>query len=113
MDLGNKIQFVGIINDRGRLVVSSVRKGIEPLQSSKDSEIMFMEVALRVKMRKEFDKQLGPVKFAMAYREKSTVMSFPIDDCNTLYLLGEPNLDFKDVALKILKILHQVRQVIT
>lgn len=29
-----------------------------------------MELALRVKMRKEFDKQLGPVNFAIALREK-------------------------------------------
>ncbi len=34
-----------------------------------------MELALRIKMRKEFDKQLGSVNFAMASREKSLTIS--------------------------------------
>ena len=52
--------------------------------------MIFMELALRVKMRKEFDKQFGPVNFAMASREKGLVMSFPIKHDDILYVFAEP-----------------------
>jgi len=61
-----KIRFVGVINERGRLVAGGMKENVEPLENEKDDEMIFMELALRVKMRKEFDKQLGPVNFAMA-----------------------------------------------
>jgi len=45
-----------------------MKEGIEPLESVKDDEMIFIELALRVKMRKEFDKQFGPVNFVMTLR---------------------------------------------
>jgi len=105
MDLDPKIRFAGIINEKGRLVAGGMREGMESLASSKDREMLFMELALRVKMRKEFDKQLGAVKFAMSYREKCIIMSFPLDD-NILYVSANASLDFKKNSLMILKILH-------
>ena len=59
-----------MINPRGRLVAGGMKEGVEPLESQKDDEMLFMELALRVRMRQEFDKQLGKVKFAMSLREK-------------------------------------------
>ena len=48
------------------------------LEDEKKDEMLFMELALRVKMRSEFDDDLGKVKFSMSFREKLIVMSFPI-----------------------------------
>ncbi|MGH9998925.1 MAG: DUF6659 family protein [Nitrosopumilaceae archaeon] len=107
MDLDNKIRFVGIINEKGRLVAGGMRKGVEPLENPKQSEILFMELALRVKMRKEFDGQMGPVKFAMSYREKAVIMSFPIRNDNVLYVSTDTKLDFKNISSKILKIFQK------
>jgi len=106
MDLDPKIRFVGIINAKGRLVEGGMREGMEPLESSKDREMLFMQLALRIKMRKEFDKQFGKVKFAMAYREKCIIMSFTLDD-KILYVSAHTSLDFKKISLTILKILGQ------
>ncbi len=105
MDLDPKIRFAGIINDNGRLVAGGMREGMKSLTSSKDREMMFMELSLRVKMRKEFDKQLGTVKFTMSYRENCIIMSFPLED-NILYVSANTSLDFKKNSLTILKILH-------
>ena len=105
LDLDPKIRFAGIINDKGRLVAGGMREGMESLASLKDREMLFMELALRVKMRKEFDEQLGAVKFTMSYREKCIIMSFPLDD-NILYVSANAGLDFKNTSLTILKILY-------
>jgi hypothetical protein len=103
MGLDKEIRFVGVINERGKLLAGGLREGLKSLEDPKDDEMLFMELALRVRMRKEFDKQLGPVKFAMSLREKVIVMSFPIGD-NILYVSANTNLDYGKIPPKILEI---------
>ncbi len=107
MELDSAIRFAGVINEKGRLVAGGMRKGLAPLESPKEDEMLFMELALRVRMRKEHDKQLGSVKFAMSYREKTILISFPLDDNNILYVSGETELDYKEIPSKILEIIRQ------
>jgi len=104
MALDKKIRFVGIINERGKLLAGGLREGLKSLEDQKDDEMLFMELALRVRMRKEFDKQLGPVKFAMSFREKVIVMSFPLPDSNILYVSADTGLDYGKIPPKILEI---------
>ncbi len=100
-----KIRFVGVINERGRLVAGGMRANVEPLESEKDDEMIFMELALRVKMRKEFDKQLGCVNFALASRERALAISVPLGD-DILYVVSEPDTDYATLPKKILDIIH-------
>ncbi|MGI0070275.1 MAG: DUF6659 family protein [Nitrosotalea sp.] len=53
-----------------------------------------MELVLRAKMRWGFDKVLGPVEFAMSYREKVIIMSFPISN-GVLLISAEKVLIFQ------------------
>ena len=100
-----KIRFAGVINERGRLVAGGMKANVEPLESEKDDEMIFMELALRVKMRKEFDKQLGPVNFAMASRERAIAISVVINE-DILYIVSEPDADYGVLPKKILEIVH-------
>ncbi len=100
-----KIRFVGVINERGRLVAGGMKGNVEPLESEKDDEMIFMELALRVKMRKEFDKQLGPVNFAMASRERALAISEIIND-DILYVVSEPDTNYASLPKKILEVIH-------
>ena len=101
----HKIRFVGVINERGRLVAGGMKDNLEPLESEKDDEMLYMELALRVKMRKEFDKQLGCVNFAMASRERALAISVIIND-DILYIVAEPDADYGVLPKKILEIVH-------
>ena len=105
MYIDPKIRFVGVINERGRLVSGGMRDNVEPLESEKDDEMIFMELALRVKMRKEFDKQLGPVNFALASRERDLAISVIING-DILYVVSEPDTDYATLPKKILEIIH-------
>ena len=106
-ELDSKIRFAGVINDKGRLVAGGMKKGVEPLESEKDDEMLFMELALRVRMRREFDKQLGSVKFAMSLREKALAMSFPIG-VDSLYVVAENDADYKETPDRIIKIIQNL-----
>lgn len=104
--LDEQIRFAGIINERGRLVAGGMRQGVKPLESEKDDEVLYMELALRVRMRREFDKQLGPVNFAMASRRRALTLSFALGT-DILYVAAEPDADFCTLPTKILKAIHQ------
>jgi len=104
--LDAKIRFAGVINERGRLVSGGLKDGVEPLETERDDEMLYMELALRVKMRREFDKQLGSVNFALAQRAKALAMSFPLDN-DTLYVVAESSIDYSKLPDAVLKIIRK------
>jgi hypothetical protein len=69
--------------------------------------MLYMELALRVKMRREFDDDLGQVKFSMSFREKLIVMSFPIEN-DVLMVSMERKTQFEKISFKILKLVDQL-----
>jgi len=66
-------------------------------------------LALRVRMRHEFDKEFGQVHFSMSYREKVIVMSFPLANDDVLLVSAEKELDFGKIPFKILKIINMLK----
>jgi len=105
MDLDPRIRFVGVINERGKLLGGGLREGLKSLEEQKDDEMLFTEVALRARMRKEFDSQLGKVKFAMSVREKVVIMSFPISEREILYVSASTEIDYGSIPKIILTML--------
>ena len=98
----SKIRFAGIINSRGRLIAGGMVSSKKALEDEKKDEMLFMELALRVKMRSEFDSELGKVKFSLSLREKLIVMSFPIKN-DILLVSMERKTQFEKIASNILK----------
>ena len=99
------IRFAGVINERGKLVEGGMKQDIQTLSGKKDDEMLFMELVLRVKMRQEFDTQLGKVSFAMALRDKVLEMSFPLDK-SVLFVVAEPSVSYATMPQKILGIIN-------
>jgi hypothetical protein len=104
--LDPKIRFAGLINDKGHLVAGGMISGKNPLEDTKKDEMLYMELALRVRMRQEFDAELGAVKFAMSYRDKVIVMSFPIGK-EVLLVSAEKELDFGKFPFSALKVIEE------
>lgn len=105
--LDAKIRFAGVINERGRLVAGGMKPGVTPLENERDGEMMYMELTLRIRMRRDFDEQLGPVSFAMASRKRALTMSFLINE-DILYVAAEPDADYCALPKKILAIIGSV-----
>jgi len=99
----DEIRFAGLINDMGHLVAGGFKPGISPLEDDAERRKMYMELALRVSMRKDFDYSLGPVKYAASRREKAVVLSFPLNS-NVLLVSAEPDVDIDKTANKIIKL---------
>ena len=103
----SKIRFAGLINSRGRLIAGGMVSSKKALEDEKKDEMLFMELALRVKMRSEFNDELGKVKFSMSLREKLIVMSFPIKN-DILMVSMERKTQFEKIAFKILKLVEKL-----
>lgn len=86
-----------------------MKKGLMSLESQKQDEMMFMELALRVRMRHEFDREFGEVHFSLSYRNKVIVMSFPLANDDVLLVSSEKDLDFGKIPFKILKIIEPLK----
>lgn len=102
--IDKKIRFAGIINDRGRLVAGGLREGVESFTSPQDDERSFIELAMNIKMREEFDKQLGHVNFAMSVREKVISLSIIIGK-DILYVTASPEMEHSSIPTKVLEII--------
>ena len=100
----DEIRFAGLINNMGRLVAGGFKAGISPLEDDAERNKMYIELALRVSMRKDFDYSLGPVKYAASRREKVVMLSFPMNS-NVLLVSAEPNVDIDKTANKIIKLI--------
>jgi len=98
----SKVRFAGVINSRGRLIAGGMISSKKRLGDRKRDEMLYMELALRVKMRSEFDDDLGEDKFSMTFREKLIVMSFPMKD-DVLMVSMERKTQFEQIAFSILK----------
>ncbi len=100
----DEIRFAGIINNMGKLVAGGFKRGITPLEDDAERQKMYMELALRVSMRMEFDYCLGPVKYTASRREKAVMMSFPINN-KVLLISAETLVDIEKLAKKIMLII--------
>jgi len=105
--IDSKIRFAGIINSKGRLIAGGMAASKTRLGDRKRDEMLYMELALRVKMRREFDDDLGEVKFSMSFREKLIVMSFPMKD-DVLMVSMERKTQFEQIAFSILKLTEKI-----
>ena len=110
LQLDPKMRSARFINSSGHLAAGGMKDGLLSLEAKKQDEMMFMELALRVRMRHEFDTEFGIVHFSLSYRDKVLVMSFPLSNDDVLLVSREKNKDFGDIPFKILEIIECLKK---
>ena len=105
-----KMRSARIISSRGHLTAGGMKDGLLSLESQKHDEMMFLELALRVRMRHEFDGEFGEVHFSMSYRDKIIVMSFPLNNDDVLLVSCEKDIDFGKLPFDVLKIIAPLKK---
>lgn len=104
-NLDSKIRFAGIINDKGKLLVENKKNGLHIFIDPKDLEILLMETALGVRMRRAHDSQLGPVKFTISCGRNVVSIIFPLET-DILCVTAEKDLDFFKIPFLIIQLLE-------
>ena len=104
--LNKKIRFVAIINKNGKLLKTEMRDEVPSLLKNKNEEKFCQDVTTRRKMREEFDKTLGKVRFVNVERENiSQIVMYA--KTKSLFVTVEPEISIKDKT----KIISQIKKI--
>lgn len=91
IDIDATMRFAAIIDLKGNILESIMKKGKTSLKTQKEEEHFCKQIAQRRKMRKEFDKSLGKVRYVHVEREKVTqIVVYP--KRKTIYFTMEPEV---------------------
>lgn len=102
-DLDSKMRFVAIIDLKGNIVESIMKTGKTSLKTQKEEEHFCKQVAQRRKMRYEFNKNLGKVRYVHVEREKVTQLVI-YSKRKIIYFTVEPELSINKKLRLIMRI---------
>jgi hypothetical protein len=92
LELDPMMRFAAIIDLKGNISEAIMKEGKTSLKSQKEEEHFCKQVAIRRKIRKQFDKSLGSVNYVHIERQKVTqIVIYPKN--RTVYVTMEPNMD--------------------
>ena len=72
ISLDSQMRFASIIDLKGNIVEGIMKTGKNSLETQRQEEHFCKQVSQRRKMRKEFDRPLGKVRYVHVEREKVT-----------------------------------------
>ncbi len=99
------MRVAAIIDMKGNISEAIMKEGKTSLKSQKEEEHFCKQVALRRKIRNEFNKSLGKVDYVHIEREKVTqIVVYP--KRKTVYVTMEPNIDTTR-KLEIVKLIKE------
>ena len=104
--LDGSMRFASIIVDNGNIVEGIMKEGKSSLESQKQEEHFCKQVAKRRKMRKEFDRQLGKVRYVHVEREKVTQFAI-YTKRKIIFVTLEPELSIQ----RKMKIVNSIKRI--
>ena len=103
--LHKKIRFVAIIDKNGKILKTEMRDEVPSLLKTKNEEKFCQDVTIRRKMREEFDKSLGKVRFVNVERENiSQIVMYA--KTKSSFVTVEPEISINDKT----KIISQLKK---
>jgi len=103
------VEFVGIINEKGRLVETIGKDLLCDLPGDR-KEMFCMKIALRSAMQKDFDEYLGPVNYCMTQRGDAKFISIPALNGNTILGITKKKVEPSVVVERVTQMLQPSTQ---
>jgi hypothetical protein len=72
------VRFAGIVNQMGNRIAGGFREDVVPFVDYAKENMMYLELVLDLRMRGEFDGELGKVQYIHSRRDKVNMVSIPI-----------------------------------
>ena len=106
--LHKMIRFIAIIHKNGKILKSEMTDEVPSLLKTKNEEKFCQDVTVRRKMREEFDKSLGKVRFVNVERENiSQIVMYA--KTKSLFITVEPEISITDKT----KIISQIKKIVS
>ena len=107
VSLDPKLRFVGIIDLQGNILEGIMKEGKSSLESQRAQEHFCKQISQRRKMRKEFDRSLGKVRYVHVERE-NVAQLVVYTPRHTIFVTVEPSLNIT----KKIQIITKIKQII-
>jgi hypothetical protein len=106
-DIDEKIRFVGIIDEMGKLIVGDMKKGLLSLERDDGSIRLYLGYAINNVLRRDFDNVFGKVLYTFSEREKIKLLTIPMND-NLLLVSMDISSDHDELIKKILNTVNNL-----
>ncbi len=93
------IRFITLVNKMGNNLVEKKQKNVKSLISTNQAQSMYMQLMLDITMRKDLNTDMGKLKFIVAYREKTSVITIPVKKY-LVFISVHPDGVAKEIAKK-------------
>lgn len=103
ISLDSKMRFVALIDLKGNIIEAIMKTGKTSLKTQREEEHFCKQVAQRRKMRYEFNKHLGKIRYVHVEREKITQLVIYAKR-KTIYFTVEPELSINKKLSLVMKI---------
>ena len=104
--LDTNMRFASIIDLNGNILEGIMNEGKTSLESQKQEEYFCKQVARRRKMRNEFDRQLGKVRYVHVEREKVTQFAI-YTKRKIVFITLEPELSIQ----RKMKVVNSIKRI--
>ena len=98
-----RIRYAGVMNNFGRTLAGSLRKGVTPLLNPDEARNEYFIEATRTQLRKGLEKSIGRTEYAYTENEKVKIITIPAAD-RFLYITMDKETPADEVAGTIEKI---------
>lgn len=110
-NLDNDIEFVAVLNHKGRVIETKARENIiDKASTTQKREMFFMQCVLQASMNRDHDDEFGKVKSSILERERSTTLSFEFLNY-VILVVSRPSLNPIPLKNNILEKMSSIRKV--
>ena len=76
----DEIRFVGIINRMGNLIAGGISDGVDLIETDESRRKLYLQIALEISMRKDFDDTLGKINYVVTNRDNVLMIVMPMSN---------------------------------
>jgi hypothetical protein len=105
-EINEKIRFVGIIDQMGKLITGNMKEGLRSLDRDDGSIRLYLGYAINNVLRRDFDNVFGRVLYTFSERERIKLLTIPIDD-NLLLVSMDKSTDHVELINKIIAVANK------
>ena len=102
-----RIRYAGVMNNFGRTLAGSLRKGVTPLLNPDEARNEYFIEATRSQLRRSLEKSIGRTEYAYTESEKVKIITIPAAD-RFFYITMDKETPAAEVAGTIEKIRKMV-----
>ena len=105
--INKKLRYIGILDKMGNLIFEKERQGISSLISDKKSRSLYIQSVLEILLQKDFDEQIGSLKYDVSHRTKLDMITIPVFD-HVILISVEPKENTDLIANNAIKVFDKI-----